>query len=364
MGNPAKTVYNSRSVRLKQALLQDVQRGRFGAGTLLPTEGELAALYQVSRSTIGRVVKTLTEENHLSKHPQRGVVVPSVHGGNNRNQVAWITLGLSENMVEFGRGLHDALSPDYTLGTYCSHADIELYLQLVDKVVTMRPDGLVLQFDSLVATSYDSRRLEASGIPTIVIGGENLFKTKCDRVYTSRNLAARKMGHYLIGKNYRDLAFVTVLAPHQQKPMTDELKKVLESAGIVIPDERIFHFKTPHGWAQPPNPYIDAQEQMAKLLADGFRCGTIIVDHDYPAVGVLRALLAAGIRVPEDVQVTSLNKCNVEGVFPLRLTTIDHQRYEVGHTAGEILRRRMAGDVSAPEVYQLVCSDVIVGETG
>ena len=206
--------------------------------------------------------------------------------------------------------------------------------------------------------------MEASGIPMIVIGGENLFKTKCDLVYTSRNLAARKMARYLLEKNFRDLAIVTVLSPEQQKPMNEELRKVLEPAGIVIPDERIFHFKTPRGWAQPPNPYIDAQEQMAQLLANGFRCGTIIVDHDYPAVGVLRALLTAGIRVPDEVRVVSLTKCNVEGVSPLRLTTIDHQRYEVGHTAGEILRRRMAGDVNESEIYQLVCSDVIVGETG
>ncbi len=73
---------------------------------------------------------------------------------------------------------------------------------------------------------------------------------------------------------------------------------------------------------------------------------------------------ATGRRVPQDVQVVSMLKCQVEGVSPLRLTTIDHQHYDVGYCAGELLRRRLAGYAGAPEIHHANTSEMIAGETG
>lgn len=368
MSNAKGASYNSKAVRLHEVLLDDLRQGRFTAGQLLPPEFELAERYDVSRSTVRRVVAWLVKDGHLIKQPQRGVVVPDTRNGDTRNQVAWITTGLSENVVEYGRGLQNALDPNhYMLGAYCSHADFDLYHKLIDQAVAMRPAGIVLQGAGLHHShrpSHPPRALVKSGIPVVVIGGDDHLDLPCDRVFASRVYAARKTADYLIAKNYRDLALVTLLPPDQQKPMIAELRNTLAPAGIALPEERIFHFETPRGWTQPPNPYIDTQEQMAGLLADGFRCGTLVVDHDYPAVGVLRALLAAGLRVPEDVQVVSMLKCQVEGVSPLRLTTIDHQHYDVGYCAGELLRRRLAGYAGAPEVHHVNTSEMIAGETG
>jgi len=368
MATLTKSSYNSRSVRLFDELLADLKNGRFAGGELLPPERELAALYGVSRPTLRRTVEQLAVDNHLIKQPQRGVMVPNPRNGTTRHQVSWVTTGHSENVMDYGRGLQNALDPDhYTLATYCSHADLGLYHKLIDKVVAMGAAGIVLHGEGLHhdrKPSHNPRELVRSGIPLVVIGGDDHLNLPCDRVFASRTYTSRKAAEYLIGKNYRDVAMVSLFLPEFRKPMVAELRNMLGPAGIDLPDERIFSFEAPRGWMQPPDPYIDAQEQMARLLAAGFRCGTIIVDHDYPAVGVLRALLAAGIRVPEETQVISMLKCQVEGVSPLRLTTIDHHRYDVGYLAGEILRRRMAGYAGAPEIHHVLAGEVITGETG
>jgi DNA-binding LacI/PurR family transcriptional regulator len=60
-------------------------------------------------------------------------------------------------------------------------------------------------------------------------------------------------------------------------------------------------------------------------------------------VGALKAVLAAGLRVPEDVKIVSPMRCAVEGASPMKLTTVDVHREEQGRlaatelVAGEIL---------------------------
>ena len=364
-----KSSYNSRSVRLFDELLADLKNGRFPGGELLPPERELAALYGVSRPTLRRTVDQLAAANYLLKQPQRGVMVPVPRNGNTRSQVSWVTTGHSENVMDYGRGLQNALDPDhYTLATYCSHADLGLYHKLIDKVVAMEPAGIVLQGEGLHHLNHrpvpNTRELIKSDIPVVVIGGDDHLDLSCDRVFASRTYAARKAAEYAVSQGCRDLALVTLLPPNLAKPMIAELCGTLAASGRQLPEERIFRFEAPRGWTQPPDPYIDSQEQMARLLADGFRCDTILVDHDYPAVGVLRALLAAGISVPGETRVISFQKCQVGSASPMRLTTFDHHRYDVGYAAGEILRRRLGGHTGTPETHRILAADLAAGETG
>ncbi|MFA5206276.1 MAG: GntR family transcriptional regulator [Lentisphaeria bacterium] len=360
-------VYNSRAVRLVQRILADLRRGRFLPGERLPAERELAPLYGVSRSTIRHTLELLVADQHLVREPRRGVKVPARPAGASADstQVAWITLSLSEDANEFTRGLHAALDPDFTLATYCAHADIARYGQLVARVAATRPAGMILQGD--IASGRDAFHaapLMAAGIPVVVIGETIPAGLVCDQVRDAPFNGARVIAQYLTRKNYRDLAFITSLDQERRPAVLRDLRNALQPAGIALPEERVFYVETPRGWAQPPDPYSDAQEFMARLLADGFRCATLLVDHDYPAVGVLRALLAAGIRVPEEMQVVSMIRCHVEGATPLRLTTMDDNREASGCIAGNVLRQRLANPAARHGIHYVVAGEMIVGETG
>lgn len=362
-----KPTYNSRAVRLGQQLRADLRRGRFTPGEQLPAERDLAEQYSVSRSTIRRTLEMLVADACLVKTPRRGVKVPAAPARTpaDNGLVAWITLSLSADADEYTRGLHTALDPDYTLGVYCAHADTAYYAKLVDKVAAMRPAGIVLEGGSPTGLPlYNAKTLAETGIPVVIIGEDDPSELDCDRVISARFHGSRKVGQYLVQKNYRDLALVTELAPKQQAAMVRGLRSALRPAGIPLPDARVFHFQAPRGLAQPPDPYIDAQEFMARLLADGFRCGTVVTEHDYPAVGILRAILAAGIRVPEEMQVISIARCHAEAASPMRLTTLDDHHEELACIAGEVLRRRMNTPALRPGVHHVISSDMIVGETG
>ncbi|MFA5206905.1 MAG: GntR family transcriptional regulator [Lentisphaeria bacterium] len=362
-----KPTYNSRAVRLAQQLRVEVQRGRFLPGEQLPAERELAERYGVSRSTIRHALELLTADHSLAKTPRRGVKVPVTAAGTpaGNTLVSWVTLSLSADADEYTRGLHAALDPDYTLGVYCAHANIAYYGKLVDKVAALCPAGIVLE-GSLPSRQplYNFTTLAASGIPVVIIGEDAPSEFDCDRVISARFHSSQKVGRYLVRKNYRDITLLTILDPYSLPPMLRGLRSALRPAGIALPDDRVFHFQAPRGLGQSPDPYIDAQEFMDGLIRDGLRRGTVVADHDYPAVGFLRAILAAGIRVPEEMQVISIARCHVEGATPLRLTTVDDHREELGSVAGNVLRHRLADPAVRPGIHHIVSSKLVEGETG
>ena len=67
--------YNSKAVRLADVIVQDIWSGNYDRGKYLPGEDALAENYQVSRTTIRRVLDILNKEGVLIKEPNRGTLI-------------------------------------------------------------------------------------------------------------------------------------------------------------------------------------------------------------------------------------------------------------------------------------------------
>jgi len=65
--------------QIKQLLLQDLDRGAWKPGELIPSEFELAARFQVSQGTVRKAIDELAAENLLLRRQGRGTFVASHH---------------------------------------------------------------------------------------------------------------------------------------------------------------------------------------------------------------------------------------------------------------------------------------------
>jgi LacI family transcriptional regulator len=74
--------------------------------------------------------------------------------------------------------------------------------------------------------------------------------------------------------------------------------------------------------------------------------------NNFIALGALRALKEAGIRVPEDVSLVAFDDFASEFVVEPFLTVADQPAYEMGRRAAELLLTRLSGD--GPDSYQKV----------
>ena len=208
----------------------------------------------------------------------------------------------------------------------------------------------------------DLSNLARSGIPAVIIG-EPLTGITCDRVTQSGEDSGRKLLRYLLDQGYRK--FAILLEAIRDAGSEGFLRSItcgLEEAKLDLPEERVFSYEGIHGWQNPPNPYIDGEKKMEEVLARGIDFDVLLCRSDYNAVGPLRAILKAGLRVPADVAVASSVRCAVEGIAPLKLTTVDTRREEHARVAAELLIRRIEGYDGPPEVHH-ISGDLIVGET-
>ncbi|MBN1553737.1 MAG: GntR family transcriptional regulator [Phycisphaerae bacterium] len=352
--------------RMADRIERGIRSGKYSSGHAIPSVRGLMKSHKLSMSTVVKALGLLEQRGLVRRMRNRGYfVVDRRRPDPKLRQIALVTPALAGDTQLLLRGLTNSLSPDgnFSVGVYSSNADLLRYSDLIEQVIRTRPAGIVLNSLPREIYSIPGGGLRDSGIATVVIGQrvENLPR---DRVDYRGEESANKFMPYLLEKGCRDFTavFVAPLSDPSRQGLLKVIRERLAEVGGNLPDGRVFALSTPHGYMTPPDPYLDAQIFTESLLRRGVTLGTVVCCHDYPAVGVLRAVLAAGLRVPEDVRIVSASLCPVEGVSPMKLTTVDTHHEERARLAGELLRRRMNGYEGPPEVHYNA-GDLIPGQT-
>ncbi|MEN8255530.1 MAG: GntR family transcriptional regulator [Verrucomicrobiota bacterium] len=332
-------------------------------GVRIGSHRELAERFGVGQSTVVRAVNRLKRDGWAYGRQGKGTYLRQRPEPEGVSQITLITPSLDTDTATYSKALNDALDHDrYSLAVSSTHADLNRYQQVISHVGSLRPAGIIILSLPEEVCVVDPQPLVDAGVPVVVIG-EAIPGLSCDRVVFSQEDGARKVVRHVLGQGHRDIG-LAVYDPSRKEPrdFIAAVRRELAAAGVDLPDDRLFPFSAPHGYSAAPDPYIDATEQMAELLAKGLECKTLIFDHDYPAVGALRAILEAGICVPEEMRLVSGMRCAVEGASPMKLTTVDSHRARQARLAGELLIRRLAGHDGPPEVHH-VDGEWVAGET-
>jgi LacI family transcriptional regulator len=87
-----------------------------------------------------------------------------------------------------------------------------------------------------------------------------------------------------------------------------------------------------------------------RAMLASLRPTAIFATNNFVAIGVMRALKEARLRVPEDVSVVAFDDLPMAITIDPFFTVADQPAYEMGQQATELLLARLAGD--APEGFQ------------
>ncbi len=88
----------------------------------------------------------------------------------------------------------------------------------------------------------------------------------------------------------------------------------------------------------------------AQLMAGDAPPDAIVTCNDNVAVGAYRAIRELGLRIPDDVAVASFNDISVAQFLDPPLSTVHLPAEEIGETAVELLRERIAGRTLAKHI--------------
>jgi len=107
---------------------------------------------------------------------------------------------------------------------------------------------------------------------------------------------------------------------------------------------------------------VEGGRQAAKNLMTSCRSfDGIICGEDETAVGVIKGLTGAGLRVPQDVSVSGYNNSIYAGMCDPRLTSIDNKPEQVAHMCVQLLERMMDGESGG--TVQIFTPELVVGQT-
>jgi len=88
----------------------------------------------------------------------------------------------------------------------------------------------------------------------------------------------------------------------------------------------------------------------------------VVAINDLTAVGVIKGLLKAGCRVPEDISVTGFDKTRLAEYSNPSLTTVDIHRDVLGRMAADALHELSRSESAHGKEYQ-IGAELILGES-
>jgi DNA-binding LacI/PurR family transcriptional regulator len=337
--------------------------GRLSVGTRLPTDDELADLYQISRDTVRQALALLANEGLIERVQGRGtfVIQPRSNGGAvtqpkqkqiglvlNRTLRTHLTMNLLVGVEQAAKSHGYNVSFTYAEGEQDQQARDIARLQ-ANQVL-----GMIIW--AMGDTTHDASilQLQTDQFPLVLI----------DRYFPG--LAIDYVGSDNIGGGYRATEHLLILG-HRHIGFVFAQEETLQTTSVyerwqgyckalqkyevpydetlVVPDVR----KLQSG----------AREGLVEFLQRPDRPSAIFAVNDFIALDVLQAARAIHLRIPEDLAVVGFDDQEFAAHVHPPLTTIKQQFIDIGLRAGTLLINRIEGIAGPPKHIELPTNLII-----
>ena len=201
---------------------------------------------------------------------------------------------------------------------------------------------------------YDDRvqELVASGLPLVTL--DHAFAGR-NAVLSDNTGGAESLVRFAHKKGHGKIAFI-----HGERTAVTEQRlqgyyRCMEALGLEVPDGFVLSSR-----------YYDADGSYAaakKLLSLPERPTCILFPDDFSLIGGTRAILEAGLRIPEDISVMGYDGIVVSQVMSPRITTFRQDTVLLGKTAAELLLESIDRPKAALPSHRIVPGELIAGES-
>jgi len=311
----------SKSAQIQDHIRRRIRSGQLRAGQRLPSERQLASRYGVNLHTVNKAMAALETELLLERSPGRGTYV---RADISRGMVAVIFPAhlmtwpagspFWETLMRRLGGLLEGhrFSPHFLLSSGTTDEEIRASLQ---------PGSRLWQQVAGVVTRTGmggfEDELSARGVPTVVFGDQ---EGPGRHIVTNDNaLLGRRAAEHLLARGYRRIGIITPEPAEPEGVITAGFRSALRAGGVELREERcIFHASRMGG---------EDAAAFRRLWARADRPEAVLISDDSLALGIGRAIVEMGIRVPGELAVITHACAGVPMDFPLPFTTC---RYDVG----------------------------------
>jgi LacI family transcriptional regulator, repressor for deo operon, udp, cdd, tsx, nupC, and nupG len=236
-----------------------------------------------------------------------------------------------------------------------TNGQIEHELLVSEGIRSHLLDGLIF---SPIAMGAEELARRQDDTPLVLLG-ERVFDGPADHVAIDNVAAARDATAHLVSLGRRRIAAIGdqrhVPAGRTAHLRLAGYRLALAEAGLPYQEELVLPADDYHR--------TDGAASMARLLELAEPPDAVLCFADLLALGALRTLLAAGLRVPEDVAVVGFDDIEDGRFSTPTLTTIRPDKQQIAELAVSFLESRTAGGLAAPPREVQARYDLVVRES-
>ena len=223
---------------------------------------------------------------------------------------------------------------------------VERYLRLHNyfflTVIHRHDPKLIEQYSAMLLDrgvegliAVDTALVESPPVPTIAVAGHRklagVTNLNIDQAHAAK-IALRHLGEL----GHRKIAFIRGQSfSSDAKQRWEKIQETCQEMGLPVTAERTVEMDRDD--ASPQMGYDFAR----KLLQQTRDFTAVFAYNDIAAIGAIRALQEAGLRVPEDVSVIGFDDIREAGFYTPSLTTVRQPLGQMGEMAAEVLLDRI-----------------------
>jgi GntR family transcriptional regulator of arabinose operon len=326
-------------------LSREILTGKYQPGQKFPSEAALVQQFRTSRITIGRALRELVQRGLVERIAGSGTYVRQPRAGDDGLLFGLLIpdLGQTEIFEPICQGIAGAPQASRHALLWGHHDPAhsspgEQALALCEQFVARRVSGVFFAPLEMAAQARETNpaivtRLEKARIPIVMLD-------RCVMPYPSRGR------HDLVGIDNRRAAYIAT--EHLLRLGAPRVSFLAHSGGAPTVGARVAGFREAlfgNGVDLKRGPVcrVDAitEESIRPLLHHGSPSDGFVCANDRTAGQLMRVLLSAGYRIPQDVRIVGIDDVEYASLLPVPLTTVHQPCREIGEAAMEAMLARI-----------------------
>jgi LacI family transcriptional regulator len=223
-----------------------------------------------------------------------------------------------------------------------AHNETARFERYLEMMLERRVEGLIVVAGWLVVDITLLSDLRKHSIPTVIVGRE-LQHDSVSSVIVDNEAGGRMAIEYLYELGHREFAFIRGARPMGDSELRWKGIQAFAKANKLKVNRKLVvdlpsRFDPNHG-------YEEAQKLTDQLLKTKQRFSALVAYDDVTALGAIRALTRAGVKVPEQCSVIGFDDVAPATLSVPALTTIRQPMETMGATAVEIVAEAIKADL-------------------
>ncbi len=346
--------------QVKDGILQIIAERDLKPNDPIPSEGQLAEKFNVSRMTSKVAIQSLVDEGILYRFPRKGTFVGDIDI-NSISQISpykgkGIQFNAKKKLIALILPIFDDFTGNiiHSVERACNERGYHLIVKMSDDLMmedqhlsnmseTSEVLGIILFPRGRKVCGEQLMKLRLSKYP-IVILDRSFKEIDFDCVLHDHYLSAYKITKYLIDHGHRKIGFLTNqidMATSREERYQGYIEALVESQ-VTILTKLIFNVKEIPGPLERINisedPVIEDIKDYLKANSD---VTAVVCTEDFLAIKLAYAAGKLGIQVPQDLSISGFTDNKVLDYFPLSITTVKQPTELFGESALGLLLERV-----------------------